>query len=177
MNRSGLGLHPDAARVLGTLAVEGIMFDPWLHEPENAEYGGAVIRSADVTARLRVGKATPAKAGHFVTVWRRNNDGVSAPFRDDDGVDCLMVVVTDGGRLGCFSFPTEVLRERGIVSGGRSSGKRGFRVYAPWVTVTSTQARRTQAWQTRHFREMDDVGLRPKALRDKAAAIAPLKVE
>lgn len=120
-------------------------------EDQNAEYGGAVLLLDSVLVRARVGKATPTKVGHFVTVWRRNENGVSEPFGDDDGVSVLLVVVRSDGRIGAFSFPTAVLRERGIVSGAGSSGKRGFRLYAPWIFVPSAQARRTQSWQTEYF--------------------------
>ncbi|WP_342778286.1 MepB family protein [Streptomyces botrytidirepellens] len=47
--------------------------------------------------------------------------------------------------------PRDVLCEHGIVSRGGSGGKRGFRVYPPWVTTTNRQASRTQAWQTKYF--------------------------
>jgi hypothetical protein len=44
-----------------------------------------------------------------------------------------------------------VLCERDIVSRDSSGGKRGFRVYPPWVTTTNRQARSTQSWQVNYF--------------------------
>lgn len=147
-------IDPDVALALRRRASEGALLGDVRREEQNAEYGGAVVLVDGVPVRVRVGKATPTKVGHFVTAWRRNADGVSVPFPDDDGIGELLVVVRGEGQVGAFSFPTAVLRERGIVSGDGSSGKRGFRVYAPWVLVSSAQARRTQAWQVEHFQAL-----------------------
>lgn len=38
-----------------------------------------------------------------------------------------------------------------MVSDDGAGGKRGFRVYPPWVTTTNGQAARTQTWQLDHF--------------------------
>ena len=144
-------LHPDVALALQHRVNQGTVLGAIRPDIENAEYGGVVVVLDGIPVRARVGKATTTKVGHFVTVWRRNEDGVPEPFRDDDGVSGLLVVVRGNGQVGVFSSPTAVLRERGIVSGRGSAGKRGFRLYAPWIQVSSAQARRTQEWQTQYF--------------------------
>ncbi|MEO5562055.1 MAG: MepB family protein, partial [Chitinophagaceae bacterium] len=45
-----------------------------------------------------------------------------------------------------------ILADKGIISqNGRSSGKRGIRVYPPWDIVSNKQAIMTQGWQTKYF--------------------------
>lgn len=147
-------LHPDIVLALQGLVSNGAVLGALYREDQNAEYGGVVAVVDGVPVRARVGKATPTKVGHFVTVWRRNELAVSVPFRDDESTGGLIVIVRGGGQVGAFSFPVKVLLRRGIVSGEGSSGKRGFRVYAPWVAVPSAQARRTQDWQIEHYQEL-----------------------
>jgi hypothetical protein len=84
-------------------------------------------------------------------VWQRSEEGPIRPFDTEDGVDLFVVSSRDSGSFGQFMFPRDVLCERGIVSRNRSGGKRGFRVYPPWVTTTNRQARSTQAWQVNYF--------------------------
>lgn len=149
------GLHPDIRHALRSHRAAGDLIETVSTEPENADYGGAVVRVGEERIRVRVGKTTPTKAGHFVTVWRRDEDGVSTPFADDDTVDSLLVSVRDEDRHGSFLFPVGVLRQQGIVSGAGSAGKRGFRLYTPWTSVSSAQAVKTRRWQGEYFRESE----------------------
>ncbi|MGR3936310.1 MepB family protein [Streptomyces sp. BRA346] len=120
-------------------------------EPESAEYAAHGFTIDGLSVRFRVAKTTPTKVGQFVTVWQRSTEGPIRPFDAEDGIDLFIISCRDSGHFGQFVFPRDVLCEHGIVSRGGSGGKRGFRVYPPWVTTTNRQANRTQAWQTKYF--------------------------
>ncbi|MEU2158157.1 MepB family protein [Streptomyces sp. NPDC019396] len=120
-------------------------------EPESAEYAACGFTLDGLSTRFRVARTTPTKVGQFVTVWQRSTEGPIRPFDAGDGVDLFVISSRDSGHFGQFVFPREVLCARGIVSRDGIGGKRGFRVYPPWVTTTSRQASSTQAWQVSHF--------------------------
>ncbi|MFI9255481.1 MepB family protein [Streptomyces sp. NPDC053069] len=152
MNQPWTGLHADL------LAAKALVFDPSgfacslpVPEPESAEYAACAFTLDGRSVRFRVAKTTPAKVGQFVTVWQRSEQGPIRPFDASDGVDLFVVSSRDDDGFGQFVFPREVLCERNIVSRGGSGGKRGFRVYPPWVTTANRQARSTQAWQVNYF--------------------------
>ncbi|MFH8370487.1 MepB family protein [Streptomyces sp. NPDC018031] len=158
-NRPWTDLHGDL------LAAKTLVYDPSgfvcslpVAEPESAEYAACAFVLDGRSVRFRVAKTTPTKAGQFVTVWQRSEEGPIRPFDAEDGVDLFVISSRDDDRFGQFVFPREVLCERGIVSRDGSGGKRGFRVYPPWVTTTSRQARSTQAWQVNHFLSLGDDG-------------------
>ncbi|WP_370409744.1 MepB family protein [Streptomyces fradiae] len=149
------GLHDDLS------AAKARVYDPSgfvcslpAPEPESAEYAACAFTLDDRSVRFRVAKTTPTKAGQFVTVWQRSEAGPIRPFDVEDGVDLFVISSRDTDGFGQFVFPREVLCEHGIVSRDGSGGKRGFRVYPPWVTTTNRQARSTQAWQVNHFLDL-----------------------
>ncbi|MFD0266245.1 MepB family protein [Streptomyces sp. NPDC127106] len=151
-NQPWTGLHGDL------LAAKALVFDPGgfacslpVPEPESAEYAACGFTLDGRSVRFRVAKTTPTKAGQFVTVWQRSEEGPIRPFDAADGVDLFVIGSRDDDGRGQFVFPREVLCERGIVSRSGSGGKRGFRVYPPWVTTTSRQASSTQTWQVDYF--------------------------
>ncbi|MCX5206232.1 MepB family protein [Streptomyces sp. NBC_00237] len=146
------GLHDDllAAQAL-VYAPSGFVCSQPAPEPESAEYAAYGFTLDGRAVRFRVAKTTPTKVGQFVTVWQRSDEGPIRPFDADDGVDLFVISSRDDVGFGQFVFPREVLCERGIVSRDGSGGKRGFRVYPPWVTTTNRQARSTQAWQADFF--------------------------
>lgn len=150
------GLHSDL------LAAKALIWDPGgfacsypMTEPESAEYAACAFTIDDRSVRFRVAKTTPTKVGQFVTVWQRSDEGPIRPFDADDGVNLFVISSRDDEGFGQFVFPSEVLCERDIVSRDGSGGKRGFRVYPPWVTTTSRQARSTQQWQAEYFFSLD----------------------
>ncbi|MFH0521393.1 MepB family protein [Streptomyces sp. M41] len=152
MNEPWAELHGDL------LAAKASVYDPSgldcslpVPEPESAEYAACGFMVDGRSVRFRVAKTTPTKVGQFVTVWQRSEAGPIRPFDADDGVDLFVISSRDEDGFGQFVFPREVLCERGIVSRDGVGGKRGFRVYPPWVTTTSRQARATQAWQVNYF--------------------------
>ncbi|MFD8786703.1 MepB family protein [Kitasatospora sp. NPDC059599] len=151
-NQPWAGLHDDL------LAAKASVYDPGgfvcslpVAEPESAEYAACGFTIDGRSVRFRVARTTPTKVGQFVTVWQRSADGPIRPFDVADAVDLFVISCRDDNGFGQFAFPREVLCERDIVSRGGSGGKRGFRVYPPWVTTTNRQARGTQAWQSDHF--------------------------
>ncbi|MGW7357860.1 MepB family protein [Streptomyces sp. NPDC054802] len=129
----------------------GFTCSPPTPEAESAEYGACAFMLDDLLVRFRVAKTTPTKTGQFVTVWKRSASGPIQPFDAEDPVDLFVISSREGQRFGQFVFPLDVLCERGIVSRNGSGGKRAFRVYPPWATTTSRQARSTQTWQLNHF--------------------------
>lgn len=128
-------------------------------EAESAEYAAHAFTLNGLSVRFRVAKTTPTKAGQFVTVWQRSAEGPIRPFDVDDSVDLFVISCRDGDRFGQFVFPADVLCERGIVSRNGTGGKRAFRVYPPWVTTTSRQARNTQTWQVKYFLPIGEAGV------------------
>ncbi|MFE2105928.1 MepB family protein [Kitasatospora sp. NPDC059463] len=151
-NRPWAGLHGDL------LAAKALVYGPGgfvcslpVVEPESTEYAACGFTIDGRSVRFRVAKTTPTKVGQFVTVWQRSEEGAIRPFDVEDEVDLFVISSRDGNGFGQFVFPREVLCERGIVSRNGSGGKRGFRVYPPWVTTANRQARSTQAWQMSYF--------------------------
>ncbi|MFD3542990.1 MepB family protein [Streptomyces sp. NPDC058662] len=124
-------------------------------EPESAEYAAYAFTLDGLSVRFRAARTTPTKVGQFVTVWQRSARGPIRPFDTGDGIDLVVVSSREGDRFGQFVFPREVLCERGVVSRDGSGGKRGFRVYPPWVVPPNRQAAVSQAWQVRHFLHLD----------------------
>jgi hypothetical protein len=148
--------HPDLQEV--KLAV----FDPLgltcsaLHpDSENAEYGALSFLLGSLAIKSRVAKTTPKKVGLFVTVWTRAPDGSTQPFSKDSGIDLLTICVRQDAHFGQFVFPLNALIKHGIVTDAGREGKRGFRVYPPWVATDNDRARRTQRWQTNYFLNLD----------------------
>lgn len=144
--------HPDL------LAAKALVYDPSgftcsapAPEAESAEYGACAFTLDGRSVRFRAAKTTPAKAGQFVTVWKRSPGGPIRPFDAADPVDLFVISTRDDHGFGQFVLPRETLRERDIVSTDGTGGKRAFRVYPPWVTPPNRQARGTQAWQVNYF--------------------------
>ncbi|MEU3049895.1 MepB family protein [Streptomyces sp. NPDC006984] len=153
------GLHGDL------LAAKALVYDPAgfacslpVPEPESAAYAACGFTLDGRSVRFRAARTTPARAGQFVTLWQRSEAGPIRPFDVADAVDLFVVGCRDGEGFGQFVFPRETLRDHGIVSSGGSGGRRGFRVYPPWAAPTGPAARRTQAWQVRHFLDLGDGG-------------------
>ena len=118
---------------------------------ESLEYGACSFTLNGKKIQHRVSKITPTKTGQFVTIWKRNKDGVTAPFAFTDELDFIMITSKSETNLGQFIFPKSVLVDKGIISKDNKTGKRGIRVYPPWDMVTSKQAQKTKSWQINYF--------------------------
>lgn len=118
---------------------------------ESKEYGACTFVLNGKTIEQRIPKITPIKTGQFVTIWKRNKDGITAPFDNEDNFDFVIITVRNDENFGQFIFPKLVLADRGIITRKGKEGKRGFRVYPPWDITTNKQAEKTQNWQTNYF--------------------------
>ena len=120
-------------------------------DSESEEYQSCSFKLNSFEIIHRFSKITPTKIGQFVTIWKRNNEGITAPFDVSDNFDFIVITSKSDKNLGQFVFPKSVLLEKGIISNNNTSGKRGIRVYPPWDIPTSKQAEKTQLWQTKYF--------------------------
>lgn len=127
-----------------------ICTNPFTHA-ESTEYAACSFELNNKKIQHRLSKITPTKIGQFVTIWKRNADGITAPYDLSDAIDFIIITSRQDQQLGQFIFPVSVLAEKGIVSKNGKSGKRGIRVYPPWDKPESKQALATQKWQSKFF--------------------------
>ena len=125
-------------------------------EAESQEYGAHRFKLNDKKIIFRVAKITPTKTGQFVSIWKRNEQGITAPFDITDDLDFLMIVTKTPTQFGFFIFPKKVLHENRILSDEIRDGKRGIRVYPIWDEATNKQAQKTITWQTEYFVDLTD---------------------
>ncbi|WP_299901313.1 MepB family protein [uncultured Aquimarina sp.] len=123
-------------------------------ESEGKEYDACNFLLNEKRVISRSAKITPKKVGQFVTFWKRNKEGITAPYEASDHFDFFIVQVTNKHRLGQFVFPKKELVNRAIVTTESKDGKRGFRVYPIWDQPQSKQAIKTQQWQLHYFYEI-----------------------
>ncbi len=126
------------------------MSSPKLHS-ESTEYGACSFSLNGMKIQYRVSKITPKKVGQFVSIWKRNQDGITAPFDISDDIDFIIITTKCDEKMGHFIFPKAVLVNKGVVTTKGKGGKRGIRVYPPWDLVTNKQAAKTQIWQMKYF--------------------------
>lgn len=118
---------------------------------ESKEYGACSFVLNSKTIQQRISKITPTKTGQFVTIWKRNENGITEPFDNSDDFDFVIITARNDNNFGQFIFPKSVLADNGIITQNGKEGKRGIRVYPPWDIVTNKQAMKTQNWQTKYF--------------------------
>lgn len=118
---------------------------------ESKEYGACSFTLNGKSIQFRVSKITPTKIGQFVTIWKRNKEGITEPYDSSDQLDFIIIYSESGENAGYFLFPIAVLIEKGIISDKNKQGKRGIRVYPPWDIAVNKQAQKTQSWQTNYF--------------------------
>ncbi len=124
--------------------------DPKLNS-ESVEYGACSFVLNGKIIQHRTSKITPTKTGQFVTIWKRNKNGITEPFDISDDLDFIIITARSANNLGQFIFPKSVLADKGIITRNGKEGKRGIRVYPPWDIVTNKQAEKTQSWQIKYF--------------------------
>ncbi len=118
---------------------------------EGVEYGACSFELNRLKIEHRVSKITPTKTGQFVTIWKRNEQGITAPFDISDDIDFIIITAKRDDNIGQFVFPKSLLADKGIISQSGKDGKRGIRIYPPWDEVRNKQAEKTQNWQINYF--------------------------
>jgi hypothetical protein len=121
---------------------------------ESIEYSACSFYLEGKKIEYRASKITPTKTGQFVTIWKRNKNGVTKPFDIFDDLDFIVITSISGKRIGQFIFPKSILAEKGIITQNNKDGKRGIRVYPIWDKATNKQAEKTQNWQINYFVEI-----------------------
>lgn len=116
-------------------------------DAESQAYGAGSFRVDGLNVVFRVGKITPTKTGQFVTMWKRNDQGKTVPFSNDDPIDLFVFSVRKNDRFGQFVFSKKLLGDQGYITKSGQKGKMAMRLYPPWDVVTSPQAKKTQNWQ------------------------------
>ncbi|MFC5045087.1 MepB family protein [Aquimarina hainanensis] len=135
----------------------GFELTAYQEEEESSAYCAARFKLNGKTTIFRKAKITPKKTGQFVTVWKRNEKGVTVPFQETDQIDLVVIFVASGHQKGTFIFPGRILIEKKIISSAHIEGKRGIRVYPPWDAPKSKQAIQTQKWQCLYFVSLDSL--------------------
>jgi len=147
-------------RDLTTLVIEqvyipcGLVVSNHVLDREGIAYDASSFQLKGLKVIARKAKITPKKSGQFVTLWKRNANGETAPYHETDTVDLFVINIMQGSRMGQFVFPSNVLIEKGIVSYAQKPGKRGFRVYPPWSIPSNKTAQISQKWQLEYFLEI-----------------------
>ena len=125
-------------------------------ELESQEYFAHNFQLNAHKVKFRVAKITPTKTGQFVTIWKRNQDGITVPFDVSDDYDFYIIATRKENNFGVFIFPKIILHQKEILSDESKDGKRGIRVYPPWDRTTNKQAQKTQIWQTKYFLNLSE---------------------
>ena len=148
-------IHPDLISAK-TLAYDAcnLTFSNLVQEPESKEYGAFTFTLNQSKIKFRSAKITPTKTGLFVTLWKRNEAGITCPHDEGDQIDFFVISVRDKNHFGQFVFPKSELLKQHILSTSQKDGKRGFRVYPPWDESLNKQAQKTQQWQLNFFLEI-----------------------
>lgn len=134
----------------------GFVLTEFKFNNESVKYGACAFKINEQKIEHRLSKITPKKEGQFVTIWKRNKNGITEPLNILDDFDFVVITSKRNGDLGQFIFPKSVLAINGIISQNAKEGKRGIRVYPTWDVVTNKQAEKTQAWQAKFFVTMAD---------------------
>lgn len=121
------------------------------HNLESLEYGACSFELNGKIIQYRISKITPTKTGQFVTIWKRNKEGITEPLDILDDFDFIIITSKSGNNFGQFIFPKSVLADNKIITRNGEEGKRGIRVYPPWDITTTERAVKTQNWQTKYF--------------------------
>ncbi|WP_317043821.1 MepB family protein [Kaistella haifensis] len=120
-------------------------------EAESQEYFAHNFQLDGQNIKFRTAKITPTKIGQFVTIWKRNEKGITEPFDISDNFEFYIIATRQNEKFGLFIFPKTVLYENRILSDKTRDGKRGIRVYPTWDLTINKQAQKTQLWQTKYF--------------------------
>jgi hypothetical protein len=133
----------------------GFKFTNFIPESESVEYAAASFHLNGKSVTWRVSKITPTKMGQFVTLWKRNKEGVICPHQSNEATDLYVIHCLGDNLIGQFVFTKEILIQQGVLSSPGKKGKLGFRVYPKWDIAKNKQAQTTQNWQLNYFLELN----------------------
>ncbi len=123
-----------------------------IREAESSDYGACRFVISGCHVVFRIAKTTPTKIGQFVTLWKRSAPlNKIAPIDTQDGVDFIVINVSNNNNNGQFIFNKSLLVSKGIMSSHGKGGKRAIRVYPPWAKPVANDAIKTQQWQVPYF--------------------------
>jgi hypothetical protein len=71
-------------------------------EEESAEYAACDFKINKKSVKFRKAKTTPTKVGLFVTIWKRDNKGITQPYDLSDPVDLFVISVKNTSATLCF---------------------------------------------------------------------------
>ena len=125
-------------------------------EAEGKEYGACSVVINNKKVLIRTAKITPKKIGQFVTLWKRNSEGITEPHHEEDQFDLVVINLRDNDKIGQFIFSKQSLIDNSIITTSKKEGKRGFRVYPSWVEALNKQAIRTQKKQILNFVDLSN---------------------
>jgi hypothetical protein len=129
----------------------GLLFDRFIEHREGGDYAACSFELNGLRVEHRSARITPTKQGLFVTIWKRNKEGITAPMDVSDNFDLLLITCMQNDRVGQFVFSKPLLVMQKVISVNCKAGKRGMRVYPPWEIPSNDQAKKTQKWQRDHF--------------------------
>lgn len=132
----------------------GIQLENVAAEKESQEYFAHNFELNKQKVKFRMAKITPTKTGQFVSIWKRNEKGITEPHNVDDYFEFYFIATRQAERFGVFIFNKTVLSENRILTSPKGKGKRGIRVYPNWSVTENKQAKKTQNWQTKYFVEI-----------------------
>ncbi|ATZ81095.1 MepB-like protein [Bodo saltans virus] len=119
---------------------------------DNQDYYACEFMIGNKNICFRKGKLTPAKLGHFVSLWKRV-DNNNKSYDTNDKYDVYIFYVEDKEHKGYFSFTKDILLQHKILSDKKNNidGKLGFRLYASWYDAMNNTAKISQKWQIQNF--------------------------
>jgi hypothetical protein len=94
-----------------------------LIESEGKTYKACTFKLNEFNIICRNAKITPKKIGQFVTFWKRNKNGITEAFDENDLIDFYVVNVIKDHRIGQFILPKSVLIKNRIISSVQKDGK------------------------------------------------------
>ncbi len=151
MNTAAFPQSLDVIRHLIFDRLELKMTNP--EKQEGTDYSAFAFELNGRRVLFRDAKVTSKKIGQFVTLWKRDRNGVTQPFDVSDGIDLIVVNTAFKNQLGQFVFPESALLDQGVFKRNKE-GKRGIRVYPSWDIPLNKQAERTQRWQLEYFLDL-----------------------
>lgn len=69
----------------------GFMLKNLVLNSESTNYDDCSFELNNYKIQYRVANITPTKIGHFVAIWKRNNNGIASPFDIADSMDFMII--------------------------------------------------------------------------------------